>query len=114
VNSSNYYSVGGKTWAHRLLLRVRMIISNMSNWTKVFLVIMFIDVAAAIIGSIISMITNSLRIFPSYTMYFLNSLMIITALVMTFFAVDAVSIEYSLCHTCIEYWIRLLMKMNFS
>ena len=50
-----------------------------------------IDVTAAIVGSVARMITNSMQVYPSYTLYFLNVLMIVTSIAMIYFVVEAVS-----------------------
>jgi hypothetical protein len=65
-------------------------IGEIPKWGKIFLVTSFIFMVAIIVGSIASFISNSFRTNPSYIIYYLDSMAIVTAILMLYFAFEAI------------------------
>lgn len=85
------------------LFRMGRRIREIPKWGKVFLVTSFIFMVAIIVGSIASFISNSFRTKPSYVIYYLDSMAIVTAILMFYFAFEAVSIHIHI--VCISLFI---------
>jgi len=72
------------------LSRMGRRIGEIPKWGKIFLVTSFIFMVAIIVGSIASFISNSFRTNPSYIIYYLDSMAIVTAILMLYFAFEAI------------------------
>ena len=89
VNGKQYHqqnAKGAKGWYYRL----RNTVQEISKWSKLYLFIVVIYVMAQTIQCTSSLIVNATSEKPSYSGYYLNSLMIFISFLMMYFSAEAV------------------------